>query len=43
MTTGGVSRRRADTRRNHERILAAALVELTESGDVSFNAIAKRA
>jgi AcrR family transcriptional regulator len=43
MTTGGVSPRRADTRRNHERILAAALAVLTESGDVSFNAIAKRA
>jgi AcrR family transcriptional regulator len=43
MTTGSVSPRRADTRRNHERILAAALESLTESGEVSFNAIAKKA
>jgi AcrR family transcriptional regulator len=43
MTTGSVSPRRADTRRNHERILAAALEALTTSGEVSFNAIAKRA
>jgi AcrR family transcriptional regulator len=43
MTTGPVSPRRADTRRNHERILAAALESLTASGDVSFNAIAKKA
>ncbi|MET0233613.1 MAG: TetR/AcrR family transcriptional regulator [Kibdelosporangium sp.] len=43
MTTGSVSPRRADTRRNHERILAAALESLTSSGEVSFNAIAKRA
>jgi AcrR family transcriptional regulator len=43
MTTGSVSPRRADTRRNHERILAAALESLTTSGDVSFNAIAKKA
>lgn len=43
MTTGAVNPRRADTRRNHERILAAALEALTTSGDVSFNAIAKRA
>ena len=43
MTTGAVNPRRADTRRNHERILAAALEALTTSGEVSFNAIAKRA
>jgi AcrR family transcriptional regulator len=43
MTTGSVSPRRADTRRNHERILAAALSALTTSGEVSFNAIAKAA
>ena len=43
MTTGAVNPRRADTRRNHERILAVALEELTMSGEVSFNAIAKKA
>ncbi|HEX3785513.1 MAG TPA: TetR/AcrR family transcriptional regulator [Pseudonocardiaceae bacterium] len=43
MTTGSVSPRRADTRRNHERILAVALESLTTSGDVSFNAIARKA
>jgi AcrR family transcriptional regulator len=43
MTTGEVNPRRADTRRNHERILAAALESLTTSGEVSFNAIAKKA
>jgi AcrR family transcriptional regulator len=43
MTTGAVNPRRADTRRSHERILAAALEALTMSGEVSFNAIAKRA
>jgi AcrR family transcriptional regulator len=43
MPTGSVSPRRADTRRNHERILAAALESLTTSGEVSFNAIAKKA
>ena len=43
MATGSVSSRRADTRRNHERILAAALQSLTTSGEVSFNAIAKKA
>jgi AcrR family transcriptional regulator len=43
MTTGAVNPRRADTRRNHERILAAALESLTTSGELSFNAIAKRA
>lgn len=43
MTTGSVSPRRADTRRNHERILAAAAEALTDSGAVSFNAIAKTA
>lgn len=43
MTTGSVSSRRADTRRNHERILAAAAESLAKSGEVSFNAIAKQA
>ncbi|MBB5158947.1 TetR/AcrR family transcriptional regulator [Saccharopolyspora phatthalungensis] len=43
MTTGSVSRRRADTRRNHERILTAATESLARSGEVSFNAIAKQA
>src|ERR671931_368570 len=43
MSTGSVSPRRADTRRNHERILTAALESLTTSGEVSFNAIAKKA
>ncbi|GHE79065.1 TetR family transcriptional regulator [Amycolatopsis deserti] len=43
MTTGSVSPRRADTRRNHERILAVAARTLAETGEVSFNAIAKRA
>ncbi|MTD58363.1 TetR/AcrR family transcriptional regulator [Amycolatopsis pithecellobii] len=43
MTTGSVSPRRADTRRNHERILIVAAEELTTSGEVSFNAIAKKA
>jgi AcrR family transcriptional regulator len=43
MTSGSVNARRADTRRNHERILAAAQESLTASGEVSFNAIAKRA
>jgi AcrR family transcriptional regulator len=43
MTTGSVSPRRADTRRNHERILVAALESLTTSGEVSFNAIARKA
>ena len=43
MTTGAVNPRRADTRRNHERILAAALQALTTSGEISFNAIAKEA
>ncbi|MGH3244857.1 MAG: TetR/AcrR family transcriptional regulator [Trebonia sp.] len=43
MTIGAVNPRRADTRRNHERILAVALEELTASGEVSFNAIAKKA
>jgi AcrR family transcriptional regulator len=43
MTTGSVSPRRADTRRNHERILVAAAKSLSETGEVSFNAIAKRA
>ena len=43
MTTGSVSPRRADTRRNHERILVAAAAALALSGEVSFNAIAKAA
>ncbi|TCO62255.1 TetR/AcrR family transcriptional regulator [Actinocrispum wychmicini] len=43
MTTGAVSPRRADTRRNHERILAAALESLTTTGEISFNTIAKNA
>lgn len=43
MTTGSVSPRRADTRRNHERILVAAAESLTRTGAVSFNAIAKQA
>jgi AcrR family transcriptional regulator len=43
MTTGSVSPRRADTRRNHERILVAAAASLAETGEVSFNAIAKQA
>jgi AcrR family transcriptional regulator len=43
LTTGSVSPRRADTRRNHERILAAAGAALALSGEVSFNAIAKAA
>lgn len=43
MTTGAVSPRRADTRRNHERILATAAESLARSGEVSFNALAKQA
>jgi AcrR family transcriptional regulator len=43
MTTGSVSPRRADTRRNHERILVVAAESLACSGEVSFNAIAKQA
>jgi AcrR family transcriptional regulator len=43
MTTGSVSPRRADTRRNNERILVAAATSLAGSGEVSFNAIAKAA
>lgn len=43
MTTGSVSPRRADTRRNNERILVAAATSLTCSGELSFNAIAKAA
>jgi len=35
--------KRSDARRNRDAILAAALVALTESPDVSLNAIAKRA
>jgi AcrR family transcriptional regulator len=36
-------RRRSDGAQNRETILAVALAALTESGDVSLNAIAKRA
>ena len=43
MTTGSVSPRRADTRRNHERILVAAAESLVRSDELSFNAIAKQA
>lgn len=43
MTTGSVSPRRADTRRNNERILAAAFELLTNCDGLSFNAIAKKA
>jgi AcrR family transcriptional regulator len=43
MTTGSVSPRRADTRRNNERILAAALESLAAGDELSFNAIAKKA
>ncbi|HWD07042.1 MAG TPA: TetR/AcrR family transcriptional regulator [Amycolatopsis sp.] len=38
-----VSPRRADTRRNHERILAVAADSLSHSADLSFNALAKQA
>jgi AcrR family transcriptional regulator len=41
--TGSVSPRRADTRRNHERILAVAAKSLSGSAELSFNAIAKQA
>lgn len=41
--TGSVSPRRADTRRNHERILAVATESLLSSAELSFNAIAKKA
>ncbi|NKQ54722.1 TetR/AcrR family transcriptional regulator [Amycolatopsis sp. K13G38] len=43
MTAGAVNPRRADTRRNNERILAAAAESLAGPGGISFNAIAKRA
>jgi AcrR family transcriptional regulator len=43
IATGSVSSRRADTRRNHERILAVAAESLAGSGQISFNAIAKQA
>ena len=39
---GPVSHRRADTRRNHDRILTAAAASIT-AGELSFNAIAKQA
>ncbi|QRP50061.1 TetR/AcrR family transcriptional regulator [Amycolatopsis sp. FDAARGOS 1241] len=38
-----VSPRRADTRRNHDRILAVAAQSLSRSADLSFNALAKEA
>ncbi|GAA0922915.1 TetR/AcrR family transcriptional regulator [Pseudonocardia zijingensis] len=41
--TGSVSLRRADTRRNNDRILAAAAASLADAGELSFNAIAKAA
>ncbi|BBG05504.1 MULTISPECIES: TetR/AcrR family transcriptional regulator [Pseudonocardia] len=40
--TRSVSHRRTDTRRNHDRILTVA-AEAVVSGELSFNAIAKRA
>ncbi|MCX2730668.1 TetR/AcrR family transcriptional regulator [Saccharopolyspora sp. NFXS83] len=43
MGTGAVNHRRADTRRNHELIVAAAAESLSSTGEVSYNAIAKRA
>jgi AcrR family transcriptional regulator len=43
MSTESVSPRRADTRRNHERILVAAAEALRRTGEVSYNAIAKQA
>ncbi|HYQ65025.1 TetR/AcrR family transcriptional regulator [Actinophytocola sp.] len=43
MTTGSVSPRRADTRRNNERILAAALESLAGGDELSYNAIARKA
>lgn len=43
MTAGPVSLRRADTRRNRDRILAAATESLTTLGEISYNAIAKKA
>ena len=43
MTTGSVSPRRADTRRNNERIIAAAKHLLTHNEGLSYNAIAKKA
>jgi AcrR family transcriptional regulator len=43
MTTGSVSPRRADTRRNHESILVAAAKSLARSSEISFNAVAKQA
>lgn len=42
MTRGPVSHRRADTRRNHDRILEVAGESIT-CGETSFNAIAKKA
>lgn len=41
--TGAVNPRRADTRRNHERILVVAAGSLADSGELSFNDIARRA
>jgi AcrR family transcriptional regulator len=39
----GIRRRRSDAGRNRDAILEAALAALSESGDVSLNAIARRA
>jgi AcrR family transcriptional regulator len=41
--TSDARRRRSDAAQNREAILAVALAALTESGEVSLNAIAKRA
>ena len=43
VTRGSIRLRRTDTRRNHARILEAADATLAETGEVSFNAVAKRA
>ncbi|ONI82885.1 TetR family transcriptional regulator [Actinosynnema sp. ALI-1.44] len=43
MTTGSVSPRRADTRRNNERIIAAAKHLLACDEGLAYNAIAKKA
>jgi Transcriptional regulator len=40
---GATRRRRSDAAQNREAILAVALAALTESSEVSLNAIAKRA
>src|SRR5690349_17526818 len=41
--TGATPRRRSDAAQNREAILAVALAALTEPGEVSLNAIARRA